>query len=34
MEKVEEHVTVFSSGISDVETGKPENADEIAASVS
>jgi hypothetical protein len=32
MDKLEGRITVFSSGISDVETGEPENAAEIAGS--
>jgi hypothetical protein len=32
MDKLEGRITIFSSGISDVETDEPENAAEIAAS--
>jgi hypothetical protein len=32
MDKLEGRITIFPSGISDVETGEPENAAEIAGS--
>ena len=34
LERIEESTTVYDGGITDVETGEPENAAEIAASAS